>query len=179
LQQQSDRFLEPSKPSMNTTKNKKLIYPTINWVTDTIIEASELKKSEGLYFLEDIPSLGKENINSVENIFDQIQQFSHGVELYPTLESKTAWIFYCFCKNHPLENGNKRMAVLITVYFLFVNVENFELDIIKFANIMSGELPLTDIAIDTVQSDPNKFKETHQELTTMLKKIIDLLESQK
>lgn len=44
-----------------------------------------------------------------------------GKELYPTLNDKAVLLFYLVIKNHPFENGNKRMAVMLMLYFLFKN----------------------------------------------------------
>ncbi|MDR0887476.1 MAG: type II toxin-antitoxin system death-on-curing family toxin [Candidatus Nomurabacteria bacterium] len=44
-----------------------------------------------------------------------------GVELYPTREEKSAVLFYDIIKDHKLENGNKRTAVILTLYFLLKN----------------------------------------------------------
>lgn len=42
-------------------------------------------------------------------------------EQYPTLEEKAAALFYATCKDHPFQNGNKRMAVVLTMVFLYLN----------------------------------------------------------
>ena len=44
-----------------------------------------------------------------------------GEEQYPTIAEKAAALFYSCCKDHPLQNGNKRMAVVLLVVFLFIN----------------------------------------------------------
>lgn len=44
-----------------------------------------------------------------------------GRYLYWTLNERAAVLFYTIIKNHPLENGNKRSAVIITMFFLFLN----------------------------------------------------------
>lgn len=41
--------------------------------------------------------------------------------LYWTLAHRAAVLFYTIIKNHPLENGNKRSAVIVTMMFLFFN----------------------------------------------------------
>jgi death-on-curing family protein len=45
----------------------------------------------------------------------------NGRDLYPTLESKTAVLFYLLIKNHPFQNGNKRIAVTSMLIFLLLN----------------------------------------------------------
>lgn len=41
--------------------------------------------------------------------------------LYPTLISKAAMLFYLLIKNHPFQNGNKRIAVTALLVFLYKN----------------------------------------------------------
>lgn len=42
-------------------------------------------------------------------------------EQYPTLEEKAAALFYATCKDHPFQNGNMRMAVVLALVFLYLN----------------------------------------------------------
>jgi len=42
-------------------------------------------------------------------------------DLYPGLFDKAAILFYLLSKNHPFQNGNKRVAVTTLFYFLFKN----------------------------------------------------------
>ena len=42
-------------------------------------------------------------------------------DLYPTLEDKSAILFYLMIKNHPFQNGNKRIAVTSLLTFLSMN----------------------------------------------------------
>lgn len=44
-----------------------------------------------------------------------------GKELYPTLIDKAAMLYYTLNKNHPFENGNKRIATASLLVFLFMN----------------------------------------------------------
>ena len=39
-------------------------------------------------------------------------------DLYPELLDKAATLFYFLIKNHPFANGNKRIAMVTTLYFL-------------------------------------------------------------
>lgn len=41
--------------------------------------------------------------------------------LYPTFEDKGAILFYLLIKNHPFQNGNKRIAVTSLLTFLRIN----------------------------------------------------------
>ena len=42
-------------------------------------------------------------------------------DLYPTFLDKAAILFYLLSKNHSFQNGNKRVAVVTLIYFLFIN----------------------------------------------------------
>ena len=44
-----------------------------------------------------------------------------GQDLYPEFLDKAAAIFYFCIKNHPLEDGNKRLALLLLLVFLYKN----------------------------------------------------------
>lgn len=49
-------------------------------------------------------------------------------QLYPTLYRKAAILFYLIIKDHPFQNGNKRIAVMTLLYFLFKNGKWLEID---------------------------------------------------
>lgn len=59
--------------------------------------------------------------NKLESCLEQPFATFGSEELYPTLLNKAVLLFYLVIKNHPFENGNKRMAVMLMLYFLFVN----------------------------------------------------------
>ena len=42
-------------------------------------------------------------------------------DLYPTIEDKASILFYLMIKNHPFQNGNKRIAVTSLLTFLSMN----------------------------------------------------------
>lgn len=79
--------------------------------------------------------LAKEMLNYDEPISDFRSRYPHKLEsclgqpfqrfynkdLYPTLLDKTSLLFYLVIKNHPFENGNKRLAVTLMICFLFIN----------------------------------------------------------
>ncbi|MGI9461070.1 MAG: type II toxin-antitoxin system death-on-curing family toxin [Alphaproteobacteria bacterium] len=43
------------------------------------------------------------------------------VDVYPDLPAKASILFYLMVKNHPFQNGNKRIAVITLGYFLYKN----------------------------------------------------------
>ncbi|HEY4475546.1 MAG TPA: type II toxin-antitoxin system death-on-curing family toxin [Candidatus Paceibacterota bacterium] len=44
-----------------------------------------------------------------------------GKDLYPTLINKATILFYALNKNHPFKNGNKRIALVSLLVFLYIN----------------------------------------------------------
>lgn len=54
-----------------------------------------------------------------------ILKFCRNDRYYPTLEAKAAYIFVGLIEGHHYSNGNKRLALVITLYFLILN--NYEL----------------------------------------------------
>ena len=44
-----------------------------------------------------------------------------GQDLYPTIFDKAAALIHSLIQNHPLNDGNKRTALAVTVRFLFLN----------------------------------------------------------
>lgn len=65
-------------------------------------------------------------------------------DLYPEFEEKAAVLFYLLIKNHPFQNGNKRIAVTTLLVFLFLNKRWMTIQPAKLYNL----------AIWVAQSDP-------------------------
>ncbi|MGM5629389.1 type II toxin-antitoxin system death-on-curing family toxin [Apibacter raozihei] len=76
----------------------------------------------------DIPAFKNRYEGKLESILAQIKAVYFGVEVYDTIEKKAAWLFYSIIKNHPLANGNKRLALVIYFTFLLENVHRLYLD---------------------------------------------------
>jgi death-on-curing family protein len=55
------------------------------------------------------------------------QRFS-GKSLYPSLTSKASILFYLMIKNHPFQNGNKRIAMTTLFVFLYKNKKWLEVN---------------------------------------------------
>jgi death-on-curing family protein len=65
--------------------------------------------------------------------------------LYQTFELKAAILFYLMIKNHPFQNGNKRIAVVTLYYFLSTN-----------SRVLSvGNEELYNFAREVASSDPS------------------------
>lgn len=71
------------------------------------------------------------------------QKFA-GRSLYRGLIGKGAALFYFMIKNHPFQNGNKRVAVMTLLYFLQVNrwwLSTTEDDLYSFATAVARSDP--------------------------------------
>lgn len=61
------------------------------------------------------------------------QQFSKK-QLYKGLNGKASILFYLMIKNHPFQNGNKRIAVTSLLLFLYKNKKWLKVDTKEFYN---------------------------------------------
>ena len=76
---------------------------------------------EHLSFDEPIPDFSSRFPNSLEScVLTPFQRFA-GKALYPTLVAKASILFYLMIKNHPFQNGNKRIAITTLLTFLYGN----------------------------------------------------------
>ncbi len=83
---------------------------------------------EMLTFDEPIPDFSTRFPNALESCLAvPFQRFS-GKSLYPTLVSKAAMLFYLLIKNHPFQNGNKRIAMTTLFVFLYRNGKWLKVD---------------------------------------------------
>ena len=86
-----------------------------------LIKNMEFSASSGIFGLEKEP--GK-----LESILSAIYQTAFGQEVYPTLEEKAANILYFVVKDHPFNDGCKRIAAALFLYFLDKNGALFNKD---------------------------------------------------
>ena len=106
---------------------------TINSLTVSEIEmiAHNLAKAF-LKWNEPIPDFGTRFPNKLESCL-AVPFYKFGRKIfYPTLISKVSVLFYVMIKNHPFQNGNKRIAMTTLLVFLYKNrkwlrVDNQEL----------------------------------------------------
>jgi death on curing protein len=56
-------------------------------------------------------------------------------ELYPTLTDKAAILFYTLNKNHPFENGNKRISLCSLLVFLSINDKWIDAGVTEMVNL--------------------------------------------
>jgi death-on-curing protein len=83
---------------------------------------------------EPIPDFETRYPNVLEScIMVPFQKFNRKY-LYPGLIGKAAILFYLLIKNHPFQNGNKRIAVTTLLVFLFLNNKWLRADKVELYN---------------------------------------------
>jgi death-on-curing protein len=94
---------------------------------------------------EPIPDFGTRFPGVLESCLKTPLQSFGGKYLYPSLEERAAILFYLLIKNHPFQNGNKRIAVTSLLTFLFINGKWLEIDnddLYDLAVLVAGSKPV-------------------------------------
>ncbi|MFQ5545375.1 MAG: type II toxin-antitoxin system death-on-curing family toxin [Acidiferrobacterales bacterium] len=90
---------------------------------------------EHLSFNEPIPDFSTRFPNVLEScVLIPFQTFS-GKALYPSLVAKASILFYLMIKNHPFQNGNKRIAITTLLVFLASNGKWIQVDAQELYNL--------------------------------------------
>jgi death-on-curing protein len=89
---------------------------------------------ELLPFNEPIPDFTTRLPNILESCLATPFQTFGGKFLYPRFLTRASMLFYFMIKNHPFENGNKRIAVTTLLTFLFANKKWLMADIQELYN---------------------------------------------
>lgn len=77
---------------------------------------------------EPIPDFATRFPNKLEScLATPFQSFSKR-SLYPSLVSRASILFYLMIKNHPFQNGNKRIAITTLFVYLYKNRKWIEVD---------------------------------------------------
>lgn len=83
---------------------------------------------ETMKWAEPIPDLTSRYPNILEScLIIPFQSFA-GKTIYKGLVNKAAILFYLMVKNHPFQNGNKRIAMTTLFIFLFLNNKWLKID---------------------------------------------------
>ncbi|MFA7253734.1 MAG: virulence protein RhuM/Fic/DOC family protein [Patescibacteria group bacterium] len=95
---------------------------------------------------------GTEVGHKLSSTIGSINQTFDGQDLYPSVEEKAANLLYLVIKDHPLTDGNKRVASMLFVYFLENN---------SYLYRTSGERKISDntliaLALLVATSDPKE-----------------------
>ena len=116
---------------------------------------------EMLSFDEPIPDFSTRFPNILESCLATPFQSFAKKSLYPTLVSKAAMLFYLLIKNHPFQNGNKRIAMTTLFVFLYRNGKWLKVDTQELYNftVWVAQSPRT-VKDETVKAT-EKFLKTH------------------
>ncbi|MBM3248686.1 MAG: type II toxin-antitoxin system death-on-curing family toxin [Candidatus Omnitrophica bacterium] len=79
-------------------------------------------------FNEPIPDFATRFPNMLESCLAVPFQKFERKSLYPGLNGKAAILFYLMIKNHPFQNGNKRIAMTTSFVFLYFNKKWINVD---------------------------------------------------
>lgn len=83
---------------------------------------------EYLTFNEPIPNFSTRFPNTLESCLAIPFQSFARKSLYPNLTNKVSILFYLMIKNHPFQNGNKRIAMTTLFVFLHKNKKWLKVD---------------------------------------------------
>lgn len=86
---------------------------TIQYIT--IEQAIETHKKTILYSGGGV--YGHLNVGQLGSVLEHIKNDDY----YPTFIDKLTHLFFCACKFHCFEDGNKRIAITLSAYFLLLN----------------------------------------------------------
>lgn len=104
----------PAAPGGTTTPLRPL---TLEAAREAIRTLADDMAARG----EALGLFGQERGDALESILDQLEQSAFGQPAYPTVESRAAHLLYFVIKNHPLSDGNKRVASLLFLDYLRLN----------------------------------------------------------
>ena len=104
---------------------------------------------------EPIPDFSSRYPNRLESCLAMpFQRFSRK-DLYKGLICKASILFYLMVKNHPFENGNKRIAMVTLLYFLSKNNKWLRVDnqtLYNFAKWVASSDPIVkDAAVNAIE----------------------------
>jgi len=145
-----------NKPSRNS--------PQPRWVSIEDFEfiCFNLAK-ELLEFNEPIPSYSTRDNSLLDSSLASPRQ--NYELLNASLTEQASILFYSLIKNHPFQNGNKRIAVITLLIFLSLNKKWLEIP----------PLILYKIAVSVAESDPKEREGVLKEIKKIIEKyIIDL-----
>lgn len=130
----------------------------------TIIEVEEIafRLAKELSSLnEPIPSFSTRFPNILEScLLTPFQSFSQQ-QLYPGFISKASILFYLMIKNHPFQNGNKRIALTTLLVFLHMNEKWIKVDLQELFNFTTWVASSPAQVKEEVVKAIEKFLKTH------------------
>lgn len=125
------------------------------------------ESAQQLLATEPMPAFHTRIAHRLEAVLAAPFAWFDGREQYPSLEEKAAVLFYAACKDHPFQNGNKRMAVILTNTFLMLNGVELDTDV----------LTLYDVAYDVTETMSDRRPEALTYLTRFIQENIRALDA--
>lgn len=95
---------------------------------------------------------GQERGEMFKGCLESIYQTFNGEDLYPSIEEKASHLLYFLIKNHPFNDGNKRIGAFIFIWFLENNAHLYREDGTKRIE----DNALVAICLMVAQSDPKE-----------------------
>ena len=117
---------------------------------------------ETMHWNEPIPEFDTRYPNILESCVSVPFQKYEGKDLYKSLEAKAAILFYLLIKNHPFQNGNKRIAITTLLLFLFINKKWIKID----------KIVLYNTAVWVAQSPPDAKEEVVDFIVKFVRKYL-------
>lgn len=116
---------------------------------------------ERLAFDEPIPDFSTRFPNALESCLAQPFAKAYKKSLYPSLASKAAILFYLMIKNHPFQNGNKRIAITTTLLLINMHDKWLQSDMKEFYDLTMWVAGSNPREKDFVLSATEHFFEKH------------------
>ena len=131
---------------------KSLVVQEVEYVAHRLAQ-------EFMTWNEPIPNFSTRFPNALESCLATPFQSFSGKTAYRGLVARASVLFYLMIKNHPFQNGNKRIAVTTLLFFLYKNRKWMKLD----------NQELYNFAVWVAQSNPKVKDATIQAIQKFLK----------
>jgi len=112
-------------------------------------------------FNEPIPAFATRFPNVLESCLETPFQTFDEKEFYPTFTAKLSILFYLMNKNHPFQNGNKRVAMTTLFFALYETKKWIKTDTQTLYNFAGWVAESPPNAKDEVVQYVEKFIKTH------------------
>lgn len=110
---------------------------------------------------EPIPDFNTRFPNKLESCLITPFQTFNKKDLYSGFITKASILFYLMVKNHPFQNGNKRIAVTTLFYFLHKNKKWLRVDAVELYNFAKWVAESNPKLKDETVKAVTKFVETY------------------
>lgn len=138
--------------------------PTIKKPNITEIEYIAHRLAQELMeYGEPIPPFDTRYPDKLESCLKTPFQTYERKNLYKGIDMQASMLFYLMIKNHPFQNGNKRVAVVTLIYFLSLNERNLRVSnesLYEFSKKIAGsKAEDKDVIILEIKDFITKFSE--------------------